>query len=593
MPDLKDQFDIALKQLNQSLQKKNQSIRLFAFLRVLTFIAIILTARQLYLLPAPVLYFGLFLLVVLFLYLVRKSVNLGDDKKFLSQLIYIYTHERAVLNGQPSQFDHGEDFTNLCAYAADLDIYGEGSLFQLLNRTTTSHGRERLAHMLADPFMHAGDILSMQEALRVLTPQHDACFRITATGMVDRETAGNLHALQDWMSLPLKISAQSFTRIFRYIYPVLGIASLLFYLSSGNYIPMLIAVVIAWLVTGFYKKYIDAQHRLLEKKQAILQQYARILREFMKIDSGNSAKLTTYQGMAAAAHRAIFRLSRLTALFDQRNNLLVNFFMNSFLLYDIQCTLALEDWKKQHAPEFEGWVETVSNIELLTSLSAYARNNPAYVYPELSAEPAHLQVTQMGHPLIAASSMITNDLHPGKDEKVLLITGSNMAGKTTFLRSAGVNLVLARSGAPVCATRFSFSPMQILSSIRINDSLQEHTSYFMAELIRLKQISEGLQRGIPALILVDEILRGTNSDDKTFGSGEFIISMLQYPCIALFATHDLTLSVLEDQYPGVITNYSFESVIENNELSFDYILRKGVAKNKNASFLMKKMGIIR
>lgn len=167
-----------------------------------------------------------------------------------------------------------------------------------------------------------------------------------------------------------------------------------------------------------------------------------------------------------------------------------------------------------------------------------------------------------------------------------------MICKTTFLRTLGINLILAQCGAPVCALNFVFTPMKILTSIRVNDSLQEHTSYFMAELKRLQLIIQQLQQGIPALVLIDEILRGTNSEDKTHGSEQFILQLIRYNCITLFATHDLTLASLENDHKGVISNCCFESIIQNNTLYFDYKLQHGVAKNKNASFLMKQMGII-
>jgi len=167
-----------------------------------------------------------------------------------------------------------------------------------------------------------------------------------------------------------------------------------------------------------------------------------------------------------------------------------------------------------------------------------------------------------------------------------------MSGKTTFLRTAGVNLLLAQLGAPVCAAAFRFTPMHLGTSMRIQDSLQEHQSFFMAELIKLSGIVQELERGSPALILIDEILRGTNSEDKTHGSAMFVAKILQYPCLCLFASHDLNLQTLEAQYPGMVRNYCFESSIEQGNLSFDYKLKPGVAKNKNASFLMRQMGII-
>ncbi len=167
-----------------------------------------------------------------------------------------------------------------------------------------------------------------------------------------------------------------------------------------------------------------------------------------------------------------------------------------------------------------------------------------------------------------------------------------MSGKTTFLRTLGVNLLMAQCGLPVCADSFRFTPLHLLTSLRISDSLQEQTSYFMAELKKLQKIILRLQTGAPALVLIDEILRGTNSEDKTYGSEQFIRKLLGYHCLSLFATHDLSLGELEKELPEQVGNYCFESIIENNELHFDYRLQRGIARNRNASFLMQKMQII-
>jgi DNA mismatch repair ATPase MutS len=267
--------------------------------------------------------------------------------------------------------------------------------------------------------------------------------------------------------------------------------------------------------------------------------------------------------------------------------------MNSFFMYDIQCLWALEGWKHRHKDRFNEWSQCVGMIETLNSLGTFAFNNPAYQYPAVNIDAPSIAATRLAHPLIAAEARVANDCSFGIDEKLVLVTGSNMSGKTTFLRTLGVNLILGQCGAPVCAASFSFTPMVIRSSIRISDSLQEQTSYFMAELKRLQQIIHYLQQqSVPVLILIDEILRGTNSEDKTYGSEQFIKKLLHYNCLTLFATHDLMLSRLEEELPGKVSNYCFESTIRNGELLFDYTLQRGVAKNKNASFLMQKMEII-
>jgi DNA mismatch repair ATPase MutS len=268
--------------------------------------------------------------------------------------------------------------------------------------------------------------------------------------------------------------------------------------------------------------------------------------------------------------------------------------------------IALEKWKEANKAFFPRWIDAVGSIECLNSLATFAFNNPGYQYPEpmaarepssgasadATSSPLFLSATKIAHPLIPAAERITNDFTIGQPDRLILVTGSNMSGKTTFLRTIGVNLLLAQCGAPVCADRFSFTPMQILTSLRVSDSLQEHTSYFMAELKKLQKIIHRLRTGEPSLVLIDEILRGTNSEDKTYGSEQFIRRLIQYQCLSLFATHDLSLGQLEQELPGIVANYCFESTIEDGNLHFDYRLQRGIARNRNASFLMKKMEII-
>jgi DNA mismatch repair ATPase MutS len=266
--------------------------------------------------------------------------------------------------------------------------------------------------------------------------------------------------------------------------------------------------------------------------------------------------------------------------------------------------VALERWKTRYKADFPEWVEAVGRIECLNSLATFAFNHPEYVYPlpvERAGGPGagprgggdlFIEARQLAHPLIPVQRRVANDFSIGRNEKLILVTGSNMSGKTTFLRTVGVNLLLAQCGSPVCADAFDFTPMQLLTSLRISDSLQEQTSYFMAELKKLSRIIQQLETDAPALVLIDEILRGTNSEDKTYGSGQFARRLAGYRCLSLFAAHDLSLGQLEQELPGVIANYCFESVIEDGDLNFNYRLQKGVARNRNASFLMKKMRII-
>jgi len=482
-------------------------------------------------------------------------------------------------------------------YLDDLDIFGGSSLFHLLNRTTTLHGEAALAALLRNTTLAASDILAQQGAIRSLAAQADCRRLLTATGRLATGKAGDLRPLGDWLRIKPRLYQHKALRVLIGLLTLGNLAAILYFLSSNNYTLIVAGILVCRLLTGYFSKSVSREHQLISHQQAILEQYADILSVFSAVDAGSSAILQELQAQARVAHTAIRQLSRLASFFEQQHNLLVNAFLNSLIFYDLQCLIALERWKARYKEELPGWIEAVGSIECVNSLATFAFNNPEYVYPLPvaggEAERAlFLEAKGLAHPLIPARRRVANDFTIGRGERLILVTGSNMSGKTTFLRTIGVNLLLAQCGAPVCATDFSFTPMQLLTSLRINDSLQEQTSYFMAELKKLQRIVRQLETGVPALVLIDEILRGTNSEDKTYGSEQFARKLTRYHCLSLFATHDLTLGQLEQELPGVIANYCFESVIEDGDLHFNYRLQRGIARNRNASFLMKKMDII-
>jgi DNA mismatch repair ATPase MutS len=401
-----------------------------------------------------------------------------------------------------------------------------------------------------------------------------------------------LESLQNWLEAPSYLRPKSWVRIIRWLLPLFTVAAAYYYLDTGLYYALLVGIMFSFGITTLFGQYISSQHELLSKKFQVLRQYASILRSFARVEPGSASELRQLGDLAAGAHAQIRKLSRLSQHFDQRLNKVANVLLNAFFLYDIHLIIALEKWKEENKSKLATWISCVGKIECLNSLSTFAYNHPAYVYPTMHSGPIEIQAKQLAHPLLPARERVANDFSIGVSDRLQLITGSNMSGKTTFLRTVGVNLLLAQLGAPVCAAEFSFSPMGILSSLRITDSLQERTSYFMAELKKLQSIVANLGHGLGHLVLIDEILRGTNSEDKTHGSERFIEKLLEMNCVTLFATHDLNLSKMQDRFPERITNYCFESNIVQGELYFDYRLRPGIAKNKNASFLMAQMGII-
>ncbi|MET0243501.1 MAG: hypothetical protein ABW174_08530 [Flavitalea sp.] len=574
------------------LEALKNKIGLFAVIRFLSFVGAVYSIYSGFSKSSDLTVIGSIACTILFVISVRITFRLQDQKRLKEKLIFVNTNELSVLKGEGSKFSDGAAFHDAKSYTADLDIFGHGSLYGLLNRTTTVHGSDTLADVLKNKIGNPENITATQQAVAALAPQHQVRQLITANGLLNEEKEGNLHDVNDWLTQPNLLAGKLWLTIARFIIPAYNIWAFYYFLDTNNTGFLLIGLAVAAAITGIYAKHIFAQHKLLTKKQAILDQYASILRSFGSSDSGNSAMLKNLKEDAEEAGQGIHQLAKLSGLFDQRLNLVVLIILNGMLLYDIQCMISLENWKTKYKSKFGKWIKAVGKIELVNSLATFAFNNPGYTYPLADTQPGFSGV-DMAHPLIAGINAVPNTIAVGRDEKLIVLTGSNMSGKTTFLRTIGVNLVLAQCGAPVHAKEFRFQPMKILTSIRVGDSLQENTSYFMAELKKLKLIIDELKTGAPALVLIDEILRGTNSDDKTYGSEQYIRQLIMFNSVTLFATHDLSLGALADEMPAALKNYCFESTITGGELLFDYKLRTGIAANKNASFLMQKMGIIK
>jgi DNA mismatch repair ATPase MutS len=294
---------------------------------------------------------------------------------------------------------------------------------------------------------------------------------------------------------------------------------------------------------------------------------------------------------AREAGEKVLQLASLVSALDARLNSMTNLVVNSLLLYDLQCVYRLEKWKTENASGLLGWINTTRETEVLCSFGTFSFNHPDFTFPQINQE-QNLSAKAMGHPLLSSDERVVNDLQMDRNQSIMIITGANMAGKSTFLRSLGVNIVLALAGGPVCAAEFHCPLIEMRSGMRTADSLKDHQSYFYAELDRLKSIMDELRAGKPLLILLDEILKGTNSTDKQTGSVALVKQLVEQPCLVLIATHDLALGDLASVFPGRIANYCFEANIENDQLSFDYKLKPGLAQKMNATFLMKKMGII-
>jgi DNA mismatch repair ATPase MutS len=586
-------YTARLDQLAQQISKARGRLQALSVIRLVCFTGMLVCAWQyiakdflpLWLLPFAA-------LLAVFMFALVKYQKVKDHLLLLQTLQLLNEKEQHLLATNESRFDGGDDFVDeQHPFSSDLDVFGPASLYQYINRTGTLMGRQELAHSLQFPQQEAQAIKDRQQALGELAPKVEFRQLFTAHSMLAGETPGDRAALQAWLQLPITFLGKKWLRIASWLSPACLIACLVLYAYTGQYFPATLFLVINWFILGRYTKNMKEQHTHLTNKEPIFRKFAQLLQLIRKESFGTAVLLKAQQEEAIVADVALHRLARISNALDQNINLIVSVFLNSFLLYSIHCMFSLEKWKAQYRDKVAGWLQVIARMEALNSLATFAFNHPAYIYPEISEEPG-LVAAAVGHPLIPPAECVVNDITIGRPQHFLIITGSNMSGKSTFLRSVGSNLLLAMCGAPVCAGSFAFTPLHIMTSMRIKDSIARHTSYFQAELLRLQQIVKALQEGRQVFILLDEILKGTNSADKLTGSRQLITHLLEYSCLGMIATHDLELGQLEDAYPQSIKNYCFESTIQDDHLFFDYRIRGGIAHNKNATFLMKQMGII-
>lgn len=589
--ELLDFYQKRKVQFSDSLQILTKKINVISNIRLsvaLLFLALLYFGlshdRDLLYLLAPVL--------VVFIVLVRRHAFLFDKKIHLENLVRVQQDELFSMGGDYSHNSSGSEFINIHhPYTHDLDIFGEGSLFQYMNRSNTRGGKKLLAEHLALTPKTAELIVSRQEAVKELAAKNDFRHEVQALSMQIEEQEDDQRQLDHWLAQPDFLYGKKPYGFILNTFPLITLAlviSAFFVDGLGGF--AILAAGLQWAFLGFHLKRINAFHQYISSKQGMLEKYARIL-YFIRGEKYSSTQMQRLGANALEADNKVKRLASLMRAFDARNNSMTNLVVNSLLLYDLQCVYRLEKWKGENASRLQNWIDTIHETEVLCSMATFSFNHPHFVFPTLSTG-RKLSAKDLGHPLLTDGERVNNDLHIDEEQSILIITGANMAGKSTFLRSVGVNVVLALSGAPVCASEFHCPLIEVRSGMRTADSLKEHQSYFYAELDRLKSIMDELREGKPVLILLDEILKGTNSTDKQAGSVALVKQLIDHPCLALIATHDLALGDLEYQYPEKVLNYSFEANIENDQLSFDYKLKRGLAQKMNATFLMRKMGII-
>ena len=518
-------------------------------------------------------------------------------KEWLETQARIIQEELQALSGDYSSFEDGKEYVNPeHPYSFDLDIFGRRSLFQSINRTCTFFGKDRLAKWLQNHLHEKVSIEKRQEMVREISEHTLFREQFRVAGLVHHGQSSDAEKIQAWSQSPAQYLHAGWVKAFIWGVPVINslllITSLIGW-TSFSCLGLSFGIFLV-LSFGIIKRatYIQETYG---KKLKSLNGYARLI-ALAKAEDWKSAGMLElmerFNLNGQSPVQALQQLSKELDRLDLRNNQFLYVLLEGSIFFQLQEIVRIERWKVRYGQYISEWLETVGELDALCSLGTFAYNHPQYTYPELTEKPFCFLATQMGHPLMPVSQCVKNDATIPSRPFFLIITGANMAGKSTYLRTIGVNYLLACVGAPVCCERLKLHPNQLITSLRTSDSLSDNESYFFAELKRLKRIIDLLNQGQQLFIILDEILKGTNSMDKQKGSFDLIRQFMQLKANGIIATHDLLLGSLIKQFPEKIRNYCFEADIKDNELTFSYKLREGVAQNMNACFLMKKMGII-
>ncbi len=577
--------------LAQLLKKQN----LLGWMRLLIFIVTTFVAYKIFVSTGAWGWIAVAVGFAFFLVIVSFDVNNKQKIAHVRRLIQLNEEELEILKGDYiNRFDGSNFIPEAHPYANDFDLFGKASLFQYMNRCYTEQGKKLLATNLLYP-LPVDDIQLRHEAIMEITPQHSWRQECAALAMQTPVTIATEKKIEAWLQQDENYFTGSRWKAGVTIYAMLTV---------GSVIATILGVIPSGLFSALYILYLIISSVISRKAAANYAQLTGIAKEvatlfnlmqWMETASFKSVLLKNLQNEVKVdneqASLQIKRLKIILDRFDLGNSLFGLFGLNTFLLWNVRQSIALHQWKQRNKHQVAKWFTLIAETEVLNSLATLHFNQPDWCVPQFKDTGFYLNGQKIGHPLIPAPQRINNNFTLEGASKIGLITGSNMAGKSTFLRSLGVNMVLAQMGAPVCAQVFVMSPVHIMSSMRIADNLAENTSTFYAELKKLKTIIEAVNRHEPVFILLDEILRGTNSLDRHTGSKALMQQLIKEGATAVIATHDVELAALEQRFPQSIENYHFDVQVAGEELYFDYKLKEGVCTSLNASILMKKIGI--
>ena len=579
-----------LSKYNLSLKKNKKQLLSLALLRLLIFLGTgfgIYLTYQIKIVPFIIAFVGL----VVFLRLVVIHTTLKKKAAYLKNLVFINENEMAYINKGKLAYANGEEFIDQSHYfVADIDVFGKGSVFNIINRTHSLEGKHQLASLLS-----ANDIEEIEEKQAVVKELAEkADWRQMFQAKINTmESTISQNVVMNWLKSHQAIVHPSF-RIIKYIFQVLTVVFLVGYIFDFiNYLPLLILFFVGLFVSGKYVSKINKFNVHITELKQVFNSYAdpiaSIEAEVFNTRMNQAEQLNIMKD-GENASKLIQEFSKYLNALDQRNNILFAVIGNGFLLWDISQVHKIDTWLKAHVNDIESWFDSITYFEAHNSLGNFAFNHPSFVFPTINQKSeAIIQAKDLGHLMIDKNKRVANDFKIAVNH-FDIITGANMAGKSTFLRTVALSIVSANVGLPVCASSFEYNPISLITSMRNNDSLQSDSSYFYAELVRLKTIIDAIEEK-PYFIILDEILKGTNSKDKEQGSVQLMHKLAKSTSAGIIATHDLGLCEIEKDLSN-ISNLYFDAEIVNDELYFDYRLKAGICQNMNASFLLKKMEIV-
>lgn len=531
---------------------------------------------------------------IIFLALMKYHNRLFKRRLYSDIQIKNAENEIKGLEYDFSSFDGAPEYINgEHSYSLDLDLFGERSFFQSINRSVTSFGKDTLSNSLLEYSCLKEDIYLKQKAIKELASKPKLMAHFRAIGNMTEPDNLNVKDFTEVFSRKPYFSNSMFWKLMLLFIPTLYILWVIFwYIGTIQSETFMFLWILTLAFSSIPTKKVRNILAIFDKRTKTLNTYSQLLKiiEEEKFDSELLIEIQDKLKNNQSASQSISKIESLNSNLEMSFTFPVMLIFNPILLWNVCYSIKIEKWIGVHKNDIPVWFSYLGVFDSLISQSIFAYNHPDYSYPSVS-DNFIFEAKDLGHPLINRDKCVRNDVHIIKKPYFLVVTGANMAGKSTYLRTIGTNLMLACSGMPICAKELIFYPFRLVTNLRTADSLADNESYFFAELKRLKSIIDRLQNKEELFIILDEILKGTNSEDKQKGSLALMRQLISLNGVGIIATHDLVLGNLEKEFPENVKDFCFEAEIINDHLSFSYKIKEGIAQNMNACFLMKKMGI--